>query len=82
LLDVLRKVELDVALLEIVVVDLYRAFDHQLIQIDDPRGEPFSSPEAVEIQVVTREFNADVVAVLGWVDTEFSCSFAVLSPHV
>ena len=51
--DVLLQVELDVALLEVVVVHTDVAGDcRAIVDIDGPGGGPLTAPEILEIQVV------------------------------
>lgn len=54
--DLLCKVKLDVTLLEVVVVYFDWAANRIILQVNLPVGEPFATPEILEIQVVARNF--------------------------
>jgi hypothetical protein len=49
---------LDVALLIIVIVDFNVSSNcTSRIKVNNPSADPFTSPEALEVQVVARDFN-------------------------
>jgi hypothetical protein len=46
-----------------VIVNLDVTRDSAAVNIDDPGGEPLTSPEVLEIQVVTGDLNAELAAI-------------------
>jgi len=62
-----------------MIVNLNVSGDVLSGKVYGPGGNPFSSPETLEIQIVTRNLNTDLTSVLRSKDTEFSCAFTELT---
>jgi len=69
---------LDVALLIIVIVDFNVSSNcSSRIKVNNPSADPFTSPEALEVQVVARDFNLKLRSISLSVDSEFGCALFV-----
>jgi hypothetical protein len=77
--NVLLKVELDVTLLEIVIVDTNVArYSCTIVNINDPGGWPFSTPEVLEVKIVTRNLNFHLRPITLRVYCKVCSSFTIL----
>jgi hypothetical protein len=67
-----------VALFIIVIVDFNVSGNcTSRIKVNNPSADPFTSPEALEVQVVARDFNLQLRSISLSVDSEFGCPLFV-----